>query len=152
VDLPSSGKTFYIYDTFTGFSPQYSSAADFPTAPQYFQHTDKDYKAPDIERYVRDRFQQKNYVEVIKGVVPDVLREKAPDQIAFLHLDLNSPKAEIAALEILFDRISPAGIIIFDDYGWRHFQNLKKAADEFMTQRGQVILELPTGQGLVVKR
>lgn len=152
VDLLNSGKKFFLYDTFTGFSAQYSSAADFPGASHFFHYTDKDYKAPEIERDVRNRFQEKNYVEVIKGVVPDILLENAPQRIAFLHLDLNSPKAEIGALEILFDRISPAGIIIFDDYGWRHFQNLKKAADEFMAQRGQVILELPTGQGLVIKR
>jgi hypothetical protein len=152
VDLPSANKNFYIYDTFTGFSSQYSSAADFPGAPHFLQYTDKDYKAPDIESVVRARFQDKNYVKVIKGVVPNILLEQAPERIAFLHLDLNSPKAEIAALEVLFDRISPSGIIVFDDYGWRHFQHLKKAADEFMAQRGQVILELPTGQGLVIKR
>jgi O-methyltransferase len=34
VDLRHAGKKFYIYDTFTGFAPQYSSAADFPGAPQ----------------------------------------------------------------------------------------------------------------------
>ena len=87
-------KKFYIYDTFTGFVPQYSSAADFPGAPQYLEHIDKDYRASDIESYVRNRFRNKEYVVVTKGVVPDILHEIAPERIAFLHLDLNSPRAE----------------------------------------------------------
>jgi hypothetical protein len=152
VDLRSAHKKFYLYDTFTGFAPQYSSAADFPGAPQYLEHIDSEYKAADIEDYVRKRFHSKEYVVVTKGVVPDVLREVAPERIAFLHLDMNSPRAETGALEVLLDRVAPGGIVIFDDYGWKHFQKHKEATDEFMAQRGQVILELATGQGLMIKR
>ena len=152
VDLSRAGKKFYIYDTFTGVVPQYSSAADFPGAPQYLEHIDRGYRASDIESYVRNRFRNKDYVVVTKGVVPDILHDIAPERIAFLHLDLNSPRAETGALEVLLDRVSPGGIIIFDDYGWKHFQNHKEATDRFMAERGQVIMELPTGQGLMIKR
>jgi O-methyltransferase len=152
VDLRRATKKFYIYDTFSGFAPQYSSKADFPGAPQYLEHIDRDYRAVDIEGYVRNRFRNKEYVVVIKGVVPDILHDIAPNEIAFLHLDLNSPRAETGALEILLDRVSPGGIVIFDDYGWKHFQKHKVATDRFMAEQGQVIMELPTGQGLVIKR
>src|ERR1700681_4140601 len=49
VDLRAAGKLFYIYDTFSGFSPQYSSPADFPEAPQFFDIVNKEYQEPDIE-------------------------------------------------------------------------------------------------------
>ena len=101
---------------------------------------------------MRDRFRNKHYVVVTKGVVPDVLQEIAPERIAFLHLDLNLPRAETGAREVLLDRVSLGGIIIFDDYGWKHFQNHKEATDRFMAERGQVIMELPTGQGLMIRR
>ena len=39
-------------------------------------------------------------------------------RIAYLHIDLNQAPAEIAALEVLFDRIVPGGIVILDDYEW----------------------------------
>ena len=84
--------------------------------------------------------------------MPDTLRIVAPARIAFLHLDMNSPAAEIGALEVLFDRVAPGGIVVFDDYGWVLFRKQKKTADEFMAARGNVIMELPTGQGLMVKR
>jgi O-methyltransferase len=152
VDLRGVSKKFYIYDTFTGLAPQYSSKADFPGAPEYLKHIDKDYRASDIEGYVRNRFRNKEYVVVTKGMVPDILLEIAPGRIAFLHMDMNSPRAETGALKILFDRVSPGGILIFDDYGWKHFQNHKEATDRFMAERDQVIMELPTGQGLMIKR
>lgn len=152
VDLPNAQKRFYIYDTFSGFDPSYSSPADFPDAPQFFDFVNRDYQSPDIEGYVRQRFSSKPYIIVTKGSVPDILHSVAPSQIAFMHLDMNSPAAELGALEVLFDRVSPGGIIIFDDYGWSIFRKQKQAADDFMASRGNLIMELPTGQGFLVKR
>ena len=152
VDIARAGKTFYLYDTFSGFDPRYSSAADFPDAPDLYAFANREYGAPDIEGYVRQRFRGKDYIVVTKGAVPDVLHQLAPARIAFLHLDMNSPRAETGALEVLFDRIVPGATVIFDDYGWKIFHRQKEAADAFMAARGQVILELPTGQGLMIKR
>jgi hypothetical protein len=83
--------------------------------------------------------------------VPDSFSEALPERIAFLHLDMNSSNSEIAALDILFDRVSPGGAIVFDDYGWLSYQAQQHAEDAFMAERGHRILELPTGQGLVIK-
>ena len=152
VDLAGAGKNFYIYDTFSGLDAKYSSKDDFPEAPEFYSFANREYSATDIEEYVRQRFKNKSFVIVTKGVVPDILQKISPDRISFLHVDMNSPGPEIAALEILFDRISPGGIVVFDDYGWKLFRKQKEAADRFMASRGHVILELPTGQGLTVKR
>ena len=46
---------------------------------------------------------------------------------------------------------APGGIIIFDDYGWMPFHKQKEAIDEFMLDQGLNVLELPTGQGLLIK-
>jgi O-methyltransferase len=150
VDLASAGKQFHLYDTFAGFSSRYSSVDDYPDAPQFFEFADRDYKRPEIYDYVLKRFASKPYVVIHKGAVPETL-SAAPESIAFFHLDMNSPGPELAALEILYDRVSPGGIIIFDDYGWSLFRKQKEVADRFMASRGQTILELPTGQGMVVK-
>jgi O-methyltransferase len=84
--------------------------------------------------------------------LPEALDRTMPTKIGFLHIDLNSPRAEIAVLERLFDRVVPGGVVIFDDYGWQMFHKQKEAEDEFMRRRGHEILELPTGQGLVIRR
>lgn len=151
-DFRKQAKRFYLYDTFDGFSDKYSSKDDYPENPAFFDFANKVYKDPSLYPYVRDRFADRDDIEVIKGVVPDVLEEKCPQKIAFLHIDLNSPAAEIGALEILFPRMSSGAILIFDDYGWKLYRKQKEAEDAFMRDLGYEILELPTGQGLVVKR
>jgi hypothetical protein len=151
-DFARSGKTFYLYDTFAGFAPAHSSPADFPDAPGFLDFADKIYKDPAIYPEVVDKFRDVANVRIVRGVLPDILADIAPGKIAFLHIDINSPAAEIGTLEMLFDRVVAGGIIVFDDYGWHLFRKQKEAEDAFMAARGYRILELPTGQGLLVKR
>lgn len=152
LDFGKLAKTFYLYDTFTGFSDKYSSSEDFPDRPEFYEFTHKYYNDPTLLGYVTQRFAGLPNVKIVKGVVPDVFAETSPQKIAFLHIDLNSPGPEIGALEALFDRVVPGGYIIFDDYGWLGMRKLKAAEDAFMNERGYTVLELPTGQGLVIKR
>ena len=67
------------------------------------------------------------------------------------HIDLNDVTAELAALEFFFDRLVPGGTIILDDYGWLYYREQKLAEDAWLAERGYSILELPTGQGLLIK-
>src|SRR5579863_696332 len=64
VDLQSAGKMLYGYDTFEGFDPRYSSAADFPEAPQVFDAINNEYREPDIFEAVVTRFSTKPYVKI----------------------------------------------------------------------------------------
>jgi len=151
LDFESTGKSFYGFDTFVGFDFRYSSEMDFPEAPELFRRAHEESRA-DPYRYekVAKRFAAKPYVKIIRGVVPDILREHAPEKVAFLHLDMNAPLAQKGALEFLFDRFSPGAFVIFDDYGWILYHREKEVADEFFNARGYSVLELPTGQGLVI--
>lgn len=108
--------------------------------------------APDLAEQVRARFGSWDNVTVTKGKVPEVLAQGAPERIAFLHIDMNNADAERGALEELFHRVSPGGLIVLDDYGWGVYRTQKDSADDFMRANGASVLELPTGQGLVVKR
>lgn len=105
----------------------------------------------DIYQEVSARFTDYPNVDVIQGFVPDILEGNTPERIAFLHIDMNSADAEIAALERLFDRVSPGGSIVLDDYGWLDYIRQKNAHDTFFSERGYQVLELATGQGLVIK-
>jgi O-methyltransferase len=144
-------RTFYLYDTFEGFSPRYSSPDDFPLNPGFFEFAQNVYRSGNYFEYVTRRFAGLPNVRIIRGVLPDTLDECCPGQIAYLHIDLNSPVVEVEILNRLFDRVVAGGVIVFDDYGWCEFFKQKQAEDEFMARRGYSILELPTGQGLVVK-
>lgn len=100
---------------------------------------------------VKGRFAHLPNVTVTQGRVPDSFEQAVPEKIAFLHLDLNNAEAEIGALEILFDRMVPGAVMVLDDYGWLGYRKQKIAEDDWMAKRGYHILELPTGQGLLIK-
>lgn len=131
-------KKYYLYDLF-----EHSNDMIHHALPEH---------GSTLFEEVKNRFSNYSNVEVIKGFVPDILLEKAPEKIAFMNLDLNNPPAEIAALDILFDRMVPGAILVLDDYGWLPYRAQKEAEDPWFLERGYHVLELPTGQGLVIKR
>jgi len=144
-------RTFYLYDSFEGFSPKWSRPEDYPENPGFLDFANRVYREPGLHEMVLAKFAGMPHVRVTRGFLPEALDIVMPERIAFLHIDLNSPAAEVGVLKVLFDRVVTSGIIVFDDYGWQVFSRQREAEDAFMAERGHVILELPTGQGLVVK-
>jgi O-methyltransferase len=142
LDFDRVEKTFYLYDTFAGIPAGYDSE----------NHDAPALREAGLYESVLERFSRYPNVRVVRGVVPDSFAVAVPERVAFLHLDMNSSKSEIAALEVLFDRLSPGGVLVFDDYGWLTYQAQQHAADAFAQSHGHRILELPTGQGLLIKQ
>ncbi|MEM1368140.1 MAG: TylF/MycF/NovP-related O-methyltransferase [Cyanobacteria bacterium P01_H01_bin.15] len=148
LDFAKINKSLYLYDTFQGIPEQYNSEN---RSNQYYEQLNAE-DDDAIFKTAQKRFANFPNVHLIRGIVPDTFAEACPKKVAFLHLDMNSAASEIAALEILFDKVTPGGLIVFDDYGWSGYRAQKEAEDVFMSQRGYNILELPTGQGLLLKR
>jgi len=141
VDFGRSAKQWYLYDTFSGVPAEQLNAN---------HHHEARYAEPGLYEACRKRFAAYGNVQVVQGRIPEVLREHAPEKVAFLHLDMNSAQAESAALEFFWPRLTPGAIILLDDYGWRAFREQKLAEDAFLAAHGRSVLELPTGQGLVL--
>jgi hypothetical protein len=132
-------KTFWGYDI-------------FEHDPTMLNHAMPEH-GPDLYDRVRQKFSNYPQVRLIKGLIPDVFSSGCPDRVAYLHIDLNQAPAEIAALDQLFDRICPGGIVILDDYEWSGaYRNQKIAEDIWFEERNYRVMPLPTGQGLVFKR
>lgn len=139
-------KRWWLYDTFEGIP-------DDQVDPAFAVSNKEAYNAGSFSfEEVRTRFAAFPNIDVIKGRVPEVLAERSPPRIAFLHVDLNNVAAEIAALDILFDRVTPGGVILFDDFGWAVSRAQYDAEVAWFAARGEQILPLPTGQGLYIKR
>jgi hypothetical protein len=141
LDFARLPRRFWLYDTFAGI----------PEGFDVEQHNSPTLAEPGLYEKVVERFRPYPNVSVMRGVIPDVFAQGAPERIAFLHIDLNSSKSEVAALDSLFDRVSSGGVVVFDDYGWAAYVAQQLAEDAWMATRNHRILELPTGQGLLVK-
>lgn len=135
-NLEEEGINFYLYDT---FEPPPDSEA-FP------KHSNK------LFDEVKKRFENANNIKIIKGKLPKSLEIDCPEKISFAHIDLNNMKAEMGVLEFIYERVIDGGIILFDDYGWINYKDQLKEEKEFLEEKGQKVLELPTGQGLIIKR
>lgn len=145
LDFQDVPRQAYLYDTFEGLPEKTSTEQE---------RRDWDYTHYDSEAIyngVREKFSRYKNVNIVRGIVPDSFEVAVPKKIAFLHIDMNSEMAEMLALEHLFDKVTPGGMIVFDDFGWDANVNQMKAELAFMNQRGHHVLELPTGQGVVIK-
>jgi hypothetical protein len=137
-------KHWYLYDTFAGIPTEDINNASWVEKNEgaYSDYTHEEVAA---------RFSHYPNIHVIKGRVPDVFKDSPPPaKIAFLHVDMNSAKAEVAALEYIFASMVAGGIILFDDYGWEVCDEQHQAINNWARKRNISILELPTGQGLLV--
>ena len=130
-------RTFWLYDLF-----EY---------PEGSTHSPMPGMGGDLFEATQARFSDLPNVRVIRGAVPDCLPGQSPDRIAYLHIDMNNAAAEIGALEALFDRVTPGGAIVLDDYGYHGYVAQRDAERAWFGARGYDVLELPTSQGLVIK-
>lgn len=146
-------KTFVLIDTFGGpVLSQFSNAEIERGQKKVVEDAlARGAYATDLER-VRANFAEWPNVRIIQGVVPEVLRQVALDQVAFLHLDMNCAYPDRAAFEHFWEKLSPGGVVLLDDYAFYGYDVTAKAIDEAARDRGVEVLSLPTGQGMIVKR
>lgn len=87
-----------------------------------------------------------------KGFIPDVFAGALnPERVVWLHIDLNSAKPTVQALEFFFERVEPGGIILFDDYAWEGYEDTRVAVRGWCADKKGRLLPLPTGQALFFK-
>tara|TARA_B100000401_G_scaffold109870_1_gene71670 strand:+ start:533 stop:1321 length:789 start_codon:yes stop_codon:yes gene_type:complete len=134
-ELEKNNISFYLYDAFV---PP-------PKSASFRKHSE------DLYGEVEKKFINNKNVKVIDGLLPESLIKTCPKSISFAHIDLNNVEAEMAVLQYIYERIVKGGIIILDDYGWINYRSQLAAEKEFLEKKGQKILELPTGQGLIIK-
>lgn len=131
-------KTFWAYDLFT-----HDAGMAHHAMPGH---------GAGLEERVRAKFAAYPQVRVVKGAIPAVFTGQSPRSIAYLHIDLNQAPAEIAALDALFERVVPGGLVVLDDYEWAAYRSQKLAEDPWFEARRYRVFPLPTGQGIVIKR
>ncbi len=150
-------KTFYLMDTFEGFSEKYLTEKEKITLKNI--GTPKDGKIPwywgpyrPCYDEVKKTFSSFSNVKIIKGPIPETLPQANPKKVAYLSIDMNVVIPEVAAAEYFWDKMVPGAIILLDDYGWKGHDSQKIGFDKFAKERDVKILSLPTGQGIIIKQ
>ncbi|RTY92277.1 TylF/MycF/NovP-related O-methyltransferase [Flavobacterium sp. GT3R68] len=147
IDFQNLSKKFYLLDTYEGLVPGMISEAERKAGIDVYL---KGHYTNVYEQVVKT-FAPFN-VEVIKGIVPETLPLCKAEKICYLSIDMNCVEPEIAAANYFWDKIVTGGVIVLDDYGFPLHIEQKKAFDAFAVEKGQNILSLPTGQGVIIKK
>jgi len=146
VDFGRQSRRYWLIDTFDGIPLEQASAGEQAQAESKNRR-----HYHDCFEDVRTHFSRYGNVEVVRGRVPDILAGLGIGRVAFLHIDMNIAQPEVDAVDHFWSRMTPGGMVIFDDYGSPAHRAQKSALDDAARRHGFSIMALPTGQGLAVK-
>ena len=136
----------YCADTFTGLPrPDPQFAAD---------KRDRLYKFREFavsEETVRRNFVAYDLLDdkviFLKGLFADTLPKLPNSSFALIRLDGDMYGSTMSALVNLYDRVSPSGFVVIDDYGG--LRNCAKAVHDFLDQRGLRVKIQPIDESCV---
>ena len=138
----------YLLDTFEGI-PEGTLTEEERRVSKHLNP--KDYKGsyPAIQK----TFENIKHIKIIKGIIPNTLKEILTDKIAFISIDLNNAAPEIATIQFVWDKLVDGGMVLIDDYAYSPRYHVQRERwDEWANKNKVEILALATGQGLIIKR
>jgi Macrocin-O-methyltransferase (TylF) len=123
------------FDSFQGF-PDPSAEDDSPRRPRrgelHFGTADE--IGARILRSDVDAAYYRSHCHLVPGFFDDTLATFT-GRIAFLHLDVDLYRSYRSCLEVLYPKISPGGIVLFDEYTEANFPGARRAIDEYFGDR-----------------
>jgi O-methyltransferase len=142
IEASDTTRDLYLFDTFAGMVRPSSTdrrAEDEASAADLLEEADRSthvWAVASLEE-VRAAMTATNYplerVHFVQGRVEETVPKNAPEQIALLRLDTDWYESTKHELEHLYDRLTPGGVLIVDDYG--QWQGARLAVDEFFASR-----------------
>ena len=79
-------------------------------------------------------------LRLVKGRAEETLTQTAPASVSILRIDMDWFEPTLAALEILYPRVSVGGVVIIDDYG--HHSGAKKAFHQFFGRQSPMLFHI----------
>lgn len=126
-----ASRNLWLFDTFQGLPKPSKDNPDYKIANLY---TGTFVASMEEVRNSLHSLGVSDNVHLVPGLFQDTLQNAPIESISLLHLDGDWYESVKVCLDALYDKVSPGGIIQFDDYG--HWAGARKAVDEFMTNRG----------------
>jgi len=77
--------------------------------------------------------------ETIKGYFSDTLLRFSDTPFCFIHLDCDIYSSYKECLHLLYENLTPGGVVVFDDYPGAKWPGAKIAVDEFFATRPESI-------------
>ena len=88
---------------------------------------------------------------VYRGWIPEIFAEARIERLCLAHVDVDLYQPTRDSFAFFYPRLVPGGVLLCDDYGFATCPGARRAIDEFMADKPEPVVHLPTGQALVVK-
>lgn len=139
----------HVFDSFKGLSdPEEVDAPKSLEAEAWFEGD-----LAVSQEIVEKNLEQFDFVRYYAGWIPERFDEIADRQFRFVHVDVDLYQPTIDSLAFFYERLVAGGILLCDDYASTRCPGARRAFDELATEWGlRSVIELPTGQGFVVRR
>jgi hypothetical protein len=137
-----SDKTHFVFDSCEGLPAPTDADGDY--------WTKGDLRA--AEEVLRANLSPFPRARILRGWIPERFREVAERKFCFVHIDVDLRQPTLDSLSFFYPRLVEGGIILFDDYGSSDCPGAASATDEFMRDKPERIVHVPTAQAFIVKR
>ena len=135
----SGQKQFWGFDTFSGLP-----APDAKLDPYWTEHNLGDTSLDEVKAFVADP-----RAHLVRGIFPQTANAMpANAKFSLVHIDVDLYEAARDCCAYFYDRLSPNGMIVFDDYGFLSCPGVRKAVDEFFAGKPDKPVYLPSGQAV----
>lgn len=137
---------FYLFDSFEGLSQ--------PIGFDRVRGGVQEWKKGDLktsEEILCGNLSEFEHIHILKGWIPERFQEVSHLKFRLVHIDVDLYQPTLDSLQFFYPRLNPGGMIILDDYGFENCPGAHKAAEEFMHNKPETIIHLPTGQGLIIR-
>jgi hypothetical protein len=138
-------KRLCLFDSFEGLSVPASIDGD------YWQTGALTSSIGDIERALAP-LGPTPFVEFYKGWIPERFAEIANRRFCFVHIDVDLYQPSLDSIIFFYPRMERGGIILLDDYGFDSCPGVTSAIDQFMADKSEPIINLPSGGAFIMKK
>jgi predicted O-methyltransferase YrrM len=136
----------YLFDSFDGLPAP--GDLDRTRRPDERTWQEGDLKAS--EAVARNNLKDFSNVVFHKGWIPETFSTVGDKVFRLVHIDVDLYQPTKDSLEFFYPRMTDRGAIVLDDYGSTLCPGAYRATSEFIAEREESVIHLPTMQGVIL--
>ena len=137
----ANGRRVHLFDSFEGLSSPNENDGD---------HWKRG-ALSSPEDVLRKNLSEFDCFETFPGWIPSAFDRVADQTYCFVHIDVDLEQPTYDSIAFFYPRLAPGGIMMLDDHGYETCPGARKAALEFMSDKPEPVVDLATGQGMILK-
>ncbi len=142
--IENSDKTLYLADTFTGVINATESDSN------YFGGEHADTSVGEVQQFLNEQLDLD--FQILVGEFPVKTGDLVRGPLSLVHIDVDVYESGKLILDWCKSRMSPNGVIIFDDYGFLSTDGITKLVNENYANDDFLVVYNLNGHAILIKR